>query len=69
MERQGVAWVETGARVAYVVMGVGAVCVAALALGLLGPLTDAAFLILGAGRSSPLLSVFGAIGPPRAGRG
>jgi len=42
-------WVESGARVAYVVMGVGAACVAALALGLLGPLADAAFLILGAG--------------------
>jgi diguanylate cyclase (GGDEF)-like protein len=49
MERQGVAWVETSARVAYVVMGVGAACVGALALGLLGPLTDGAFLILGGG--------------------
>ena len=42
-------WVESGARVSYVVMGVGAVCVGALALGLLGPLADTAFLILGAG--------------------
>ena len=30
-------------------MGVGVVCVGALALGLLGPLADTAFLILGAG--------------------
>lgn len=52
MERDGVggpAWVESGARVTYLVMGVGAACVLALALGLLGPLTDEAFLILGAG--------------------
>jgi diguanylate cyclase (GGDEF)-like protein len=42
-------WVESGARVSYVVMGVGAACVGALALGLLGPLADTAFLILGAG--------------------
>ena len=45
----GPGWVESGARVAYVVMGVGVVCVGALALGLLGPLADTAFLILGAG--------------------
>ncbi len=52
MERDSVAgpgWVESGARVTYLVMGVGAVCVLALALGLLGPITDEAFLILGAG--------------------
>src|SRR5438445_3349337 len=52
MERDGIAvpgWVETGARATYLVMGVGAVCVVALALGLLGPITDEAFLILGAG--------------------
>ncbi len=52
MERQGVARpgrIESGARVAYVVMGVGVLCVVALALGLLGPVTDAAFLILGGG--------------------
>jgi diguanylate cyclase len=42
-------WVESGARVSYVVMGVGAACVGALALGLLDPLADTAFLILGAG--------------------
>jgi diguanylate cyclase (GGDEF)-like protein len=45
----GPGWVESGARVSYVVMGVGAACVAALALGLLGPLADTTFLILGAG--------------------
>jgi diguanylate cyclase (GGDEF)-like protein len=52
MEREGVAGTgrfESGARVAYVVMGVGAACVGALALGLLGPLADTTFLILGAG--------------------
>jgi len=52
MERDGVAgpgWVESGARVTYLVMGVGAICVVALAFGLLGPVTDEAFLILGAG--------------------
>jgi diguanylate cyclase (GGDEF)-like protein len=47
MKRQGVAWVELGARVAYVVMGFGALCVLLLALGVLGPLTNDAFLILG----------------------
>jgi diguanylate cyclase (GGDEF)-like protein len=49
MKRQGVAWAESSARVAYVVMGAGALCVLLLALGALGPLTDDAFLILGAG--------------------
>jgi diguanylate cyclase (GGDEF)-like protein len=34
---------------AYVVMGVGALCALLLALGVLGPLTDDAFLILGGG--------------------
>jgi diguanylate cyclase len=52
MGRDGVAragWVESGARVTYVVMGVGVVCLSALALGLLAPVSDEAFLILGAG--------------------
>jgi diguanylate cyclase (GGDEF)-like protein len=52
MGRQGAARPgrgESGARLAYVVMGAGAVCVLALGLGLLGPVSDAAFLILGAG--------------------
>jgi diguanylate cyclase len=49
MRRQGVARTESSARVAYVVMGVGVACVVALATGLLGPVTDATFLILGAG--------------------
>jgi len=52
MGRDGVArsgWVESGARVTYVVMGAGAICVLALAFGLLGPVADEAFLILGAG--------------------
>lgn len=52
MGRQGGAkagLIEPGARVAFVVMGVGALCVLALGLGLLGPLSNAAFLILGAG--------------------
>src|SRR5262249_48478645 len=49
MTRQGVAWAESSARVAYGVMGAGAVCVLLLALGALGPLSDDAFLILGAG--------------------
>jgi diguanylate cyclase len=49
MGRRGVAGGESRARVAYAVMGAGAICVLALALGLLGPLADAAFLILGAG--------------------
>lgn len=49
MKRQGVAWAESSARMAEVVMGAGALCVLLLALGVLGPLTDDAFLILGAG--------------------
>ena len=49
MRRQGVAWAESSARVAHVVMGAAALCVLALALGLLGPFADDAFLILGAG--------------------
>ena len=49
MKRQGVAWAETSARAAYVAMGAGAMCVLLLALGVLGPLSDDAFLILGAG--------------------
>jgi diguanylate cyclase (GGDEF)-like protein len=49
MKRQGVAWAESSARIAYAVMGAGAVCVLLLALGILGPITDDAFLILGAG--------------------
>ena len=49
MESQGVARLESGARAAYVVMGAGAVCVLALAFGLLGPVTEDAFLILGGG--------------------
>ena len=52
MKRDGVAgpgWVESGAGVTYLVMGVGAICVLALAFGLLGPVTNEAFLILGAG--------------------
>jgi diguanylate cyclase len=52
MGRQGAARpgrIESGGRAASVVMGVGALCVLALALGLLGPLADAAFLILGGG--------------------
>ena len=34
---------------AYVVMGVGALCVLVLALGVLGPIAEDAFLILGVG--------------------
>src|SRR5947208_166215 len=52
MGRQGLVrtgWVNSSGRAAYVVMVAGAVWVLALALGLLGPLTDDAFLILGAG--------------------
>lgn len=49
MRRQGATWAESTARIAYVVMGVGAVWVLALALGVLGPLAEEAFLILGAG--------------------
>ena len=49
MGLQGVAWRESGSRMAFAVMAAGAVCVLALAVGLLGPLADAAFLILGAG--------------------
>jgi diguanylate cyclase (GGDEF)-like protein len=49
LKRQGIAWVDSGTRVAYVVMGFGALCVLLLALGVLGPLTNDAFLILGVG--------------------
>src|SRR2546421_5327157 len=52
MGRQGLVrtgWVNSSGRAAYVVMVAGAMWVLALALGLLGPLTDDAFLILGAG--------------------
>jgi diguanylate cyclase (GGDEF)-like protein len=52
MGRQGLVktgWVDSSACAAYVVMAAGAMWVLALALGLLGPITDEAFLILGAG--------------------
>jgi hypothetical protein len=61
MGSQGVARLESGARAAYVVMGAGAVCVLALALGLLGPVTEDAFLILGGGAVAATVITCGAI--------
>src|SRR5262249_22570681 len=49
MRRQGVTWAESSARVTYVVMGAGLLCVLALWLGVPGPSPDGAFLVLGAG--------------------